>query len=148
MTLLIVSPSNNPNFSLYRYNDPNEIIRKPFCKPIPAYENCIECQTLQDLEAIKRNQNALHMESLSIRERILGRHNPEIPHPVIFRGAVFADNARFDRCIELWLHALNLKQLNEITVTKDLLRFAQVQYFFDFCYYFSYVKIHKFFCKV
>lgn len=57
----------------------------------------MECQTLQELESIKRNQNALHMESLMIRERILGRLNPEVPHPVIFRGAVFADSARFDR---------------------------------------------------
>lgn len=100
------------------------------CTPVPAYENCIECQTLQDLEAIQRNQNALHMESLSIRERVLGKHNPEVPHPVIFRGAVFADNARFDRCIELWLHALNLRQLNHVSVVKDLLRFAQVRHLY------------------
>lgn len=66
------------------------------------------------------------MEALTIRERILGKHNPEVPHPVIFRGAVFADNARFDRCIELWLHALDLRQLNNVSVVKDLLRFAQV----------------------
>lgn len=66
------------------------------------------------------------MEALTIRERILGTHNPEVPHPVIFRGAVFADNARFDRCIELWLHALYLRQLNNVSVVKDLLRFAQV----------------------
>lgn len=60
------------------------------------------------------------------RERILGRHNPEVPHSVIFRGAVFADHARFDRCIQLWLHALYLCQLNKVSVVKDLLRFAQV----------------------
>lgn len=66
------------------------------------------------------------MEALTIRERILGKRNPELPHPVIFRGAVFADNARFDRCIELWLHALRLRQLNCISIVKDLLRFAQV----------------------
>ncbi|KAF2904721.1 hypothetical protein ILUMI_01458 [Ignelater luminosus] len=109
-----------------RYNDPNNIIKKKLIPPINAYENWIECQTLQELEAIARNPNALHMEALTIRERILGRHNPEVPHPVIFRGAVFADNARFDRCIELWLHALELRQLNNVSVVKDLLRFAQV----------------------
>lgn len=57
---------------------------------------------------------------------ILGQHNPKVPHHIIFRGAVFADSARFDRCIDLWLHALYLKQLNNIPVVKDLLRFAQV----------------------
>lgn len=110
-----------------RYRDPDNVIRKPMLTPVPAYENCIECQTLQDLEAIRHNQNALHMESLAIRERILGRQNPEVPQPVIFRGAVFADIARFDRCIELWLHALNLRQLNHASIVNDLLRFAQVR---------------------
>ncbi|XP_047115103.1 protein fem-1 homolog B [Schistocerca piceifrons] len=109
-----------------RYSDPNDVVQKKLCKPVPAYENWVECQTLEELEAIQNNQNALHMESLAIRERILGTHNPEVPHPVIFRGAVFADNARFDRCIELWLHALHLRQLNKVSVVKDLLRFAQV----------------------
>ncbi|KAF5291326.1 hypothetical protein FQA39_LY03477 [Lamprigera yunnana] len=109
-----------------RYSDSNNIMRKKFMKPVPAYENWIECQTLSELEAIARNPNALHMEALTIRERILGRHNPEVPHPVIFRGAVFADNSRFDRCTELWLHALDLRQLNFVSVVKDLLRFAQV----------------------
>lgn len=50
----------------------------------------------------------------------------KVPHPVIFRGAVFADNARFDRCLQLWAHALRLKQINKVCVMKDLLRFAQV----------------------
>lgn len=57
---------------------------------------------------------------------LLGLHNPELTHPIVFRGAIFADNARFDRCIDLWLHALKLRQLNNITVVTDLLRFAQV----------------------
>ena len=42
------------------------------------------------------------------------------------RGAVFADSARFDRCAQLWLHALRLRQATNLPVTKDLLRFAQV----------------------
>ena len=29
------------------------------------------------------------------------------------RGAVFADSARFDRCAQLWLHALGLRFLLE-----------------------------------
>lgn len=102
------------------------MILKKLIEPVSAYENWIECQTIDDLKRIKNNANALHMESLTIRERILGRHNSEVPHPVIYRGAVFADNARFDRCIDLWLHAVKLKQLNQVTIVKDLLRFAQV----------------------
>ncbi|XP_043674739.1 protein fem-1 homolog B-like isoform X1 [Vespula pensylvanica] len=109
-----------------RYSDPNDIVYKELGETVKAYENWKECDTLEKLESIKNNPNALHMESLAIRERILGCNNPELPHPIIFRGAVFADNARFDRCIDLWLHALKLRQLNNISAVKDLLRFAQV----------------------
>uniref|UniRef100_A0A336M0K2 Protein fem-1 homolog B n=1 Tax=Culicoides sonorensis TaxID=179676 RepID=A0A336M0K2_CULSO len=109
-----------------RYSDSENIIRKPFSTPIPAYDNWIECQTIAELQAIEFNHNSLHMEALTIRERILGNDCPEIAHPIIFRGAVFADNGRFDRCEALWMHALKLRQNIQISVQRDLLRFAQV----------------------
>ncbi|KAF7989575.1 hypothetical protein HCN44_008249 [Aphidius gifuensis] len=109
-----------------RYSDPDNIIYKKIIEPVPAYEHWHESETLASLENIQYDANSIHMESLSIRERILGKHNPEVPHPIVYRGAVLADNARFDRCIDLWLHALKLRQQNNISVAKDLLRFAQV----------------------
>lgn len=109
-----------------RYKDPDKVIEKRLVPPVPAYDNRIECKTLRELEELQNDNAALHMESLTIRERILGPNNPEVPHPVIFRGAVFADGARFDRCIALWLHALKLRQKNDRTISKDLLRFSQV----------------------
>lgn len=36
-------------------------------RPIPAYDNWVECQTIQDLQAIRNNDNSLHMEALAIR---------------------------------------------------------------------------------
>lgn len=109
-----------------RFEDSDRIIRKPILPPIPAYEHWIECQTMQDLQAIRYNHNSLHMESLTIRERILGRHCPEVAHSIVFRGAVCADNGRFDRCESLWLHAMTLKQQNSLSIQRDLLRFAQL----------------------
>lgn len=109
-----------------RFEDPQHIFTKHPVDPIEAYENWKETQTVAELEAIRNNPNAIHMESLVIRERILSINNPELPHPIVFRGAVFADDARFDRCISLWLHALRLRQRMQLTVSKDLLRFAQV----------------------
>lgn len=109
-----------------RYEDSDKIVRKMLCAPIPAYENWIESQTIQDLLAIRFNQNSIHMESLTIRERILGRKCPDVAHPVVFRGAVCADSGRFDRCEILWLHALDLRQDIKLSVQRDLLRFAQV----------------------
>ena len=64
---------------------------------------------------------------LCIRERILGDNNIDVSHHVIYRGAVFADQGQFDRCIDLWLHALSLHQKHpNISTSKDLLRFPQV----------------------
>lgn len=97
-----------------RYEDLDNIVKKELQKPILAYDNWIECQSLQDLLAIQYNHNSLHMESLTIRERILGRKCPEVAHSVVFRGAVCADNGRFDRCESLWLHALELRQENNV----------------------------------
>lgn len=109
-----------------RYDDLDNVVKKVLKPPISAYENWIECTSLQDLLAIQYNHNSLHMEALTIRERILGTHCPEVAHPIVFRGAVCADNGRFDRCVALWIHALNLRQNNNISVQRDLLRFAQL----------------------
>lgn len=109
-----------------RYADVDDVIKKNLAPPIPAYENWVESQTIQDLQAIRYNSNSIHMESLTIRERILGRKCPEVAHPIVFRGAVCADNGRFDRCESLWMHALEIRQENNLSVQRDLLRFAQV----------------------
>jgi len=103
-----------------------DVIEKTLDEPVPAYDNWRETRTVEELSSIGTDTNSIHMEGLAIRERILGKDNPEVPHPIIYRGAVFADSARFDRCAQLWLHALRLRQATGLPVTKDLLRFAQV----------------------
>lgn len=100
----------------FRYSDPENVVRKKCLPPVPAYENWIESQTVQDLQAIQFNHNSIHMEALTIRERILTRKCPDVAHPVVYRGAVCADNGRFDRCESLWLHALELRQSNKVII--------------------------------
>ncbi|XP_063333592.1 protein fem-1 homolog B [Pelmatolapia mariae] len=109
-----------------RYRDPDNIITKELFPAVEAYGGRRECQTLQDLEAIRVDRDALHMEGLMIRERILGSDNIDVSHPIIYRGAVYADNMEFEQCIKLWLHALRLRQKGNRNTHKDLLRFAQV----------------------
>ncbi|XP_030588130.1 protein fem-1 homolog B isoform X1 [Archocentrus centrarchus] len=109
-----------------RYRNPDNIITKELLPPIEAYGGRRECRTLQDLEAIRVDRDALHMEGLMIRERILGSDNIDVSHPIIYRGAVYADNMEFEQCIKLWLHALHLRQKGNRNTHKDLLRFAQV----------------------
>lgn len=109
-----------------RYRDPENLIPKQPLPPVEAYGSRGECQTLRELEAIRVDRDALHMEGLMIRERILGSNNIDVSHPIIYRGAVYADNMEFEQCIKLWLHALHLRQKNNRSTHKDLLRFAQV----------------------
>ena len=109
-----------------RFKNPDDIKFKVLGDPDPAYNNRVECQTEEELLAIQNNNPVLYMECLAIRERILGPNNPDIPHHIIFRGAVFADSSAFDKCIALWHKALCLRQGNERTIAKDLLRFSQV----------------------
>ncbi|MBN3279233.1 FEM1B protein, partial [Polyodon spathula] len=111
---------------LERYRDPGNVIEKEVLPPIEAYGNRTECRTLRDLEALRQDRDALHMEGLIVRERILGADNIDVSHPIIYRGAVYADNMEFDKCIKLWLHALELRQKGSKNTHKDLLRFAQV----------------------
>ncbi|XP_049579341.1 protein fem-1 homolog B [Syngnathus scovelli] len=101
----------------------------PAKEPLPpaeAYGGRPECRTPAELEAIGADRDALHMEGLMIRERILGADSADVSHPIIYRGAVYADNMEFERCIKLWLHALRLRQRGHRNTHKDLLRFAQV----------------------
>ncbi|XP_028156720.1 protein fem-1 homolog B-like, partial [Ostrinia furnacalis] len=109
-----------------RYDTRYGLLLKKPADPIPAYDNWKESTTLEEVERLHGNAHGLHMEGLTVRERVLGRGCPDLPHPVVFRGAVFADEARFDRCLALWRHALLLRQHNAVSVVKDLLRFAQV----------------------
>lgn len=114
------------------------MIKKKCVAPVPAYENWIESQTVQDLQAIRFNHNSIHMESLTIRERILTTKCPDVAHPIVFRGAVCADNGRFDRCESLWLHALELRQNNNVSHNLTILQY----FLFLHCKVFEILCVH------
>ncbi|KAJ8406426.1 hypothetical protein AAFF_G00300000 [Aldrovandia affinis] len=111
---------------LERHRDPARVLTKEVQPPVEAYGGRAECQSPRELEVIRQDRDALHMEGLIVRERILGAENVDVSHPIIFRGAVYADSMDFERCIRLWLYALELRQRAERNTHKDLLRFAQV----------------------
>jgi len=108
----------------WRWQEP--VLEKTNLVQTPAYDNRLESRTLSELESISESPDQIHMEGLCIRERVLGQDNPELPYIIIFRGAIFADSARFDKCTLLWLHALQLRLNTNTSVCKDLLRFAQM----------------------
>ncbi|CAG5109372.1 Similar to fem1c: Protein fem-1 homolog C (Danio rerio) [Cotesia congregata] len=52
----------------------------------------------------------MRMQALVIRERILGPAHPDTSYYIRYRGAVYADSGKFERCIELWNYALDMQQ--------------------------------------
>lgn len=97
---------------------------------MPAYDFGQEVNDLGALDELVMDPDEMRMQALLIRERILGPVHPDTSYYIRFRGAVYADSGRFDRCIELWTYALSMQQnilepLNPMTQS-SLLSFAEL----------------------
>ncbi|XP_060804554.1 protein fem-1 homolog CG6966 [Amyelois transitella] len=91
--------------------DGSEPIPKPKDVPrIEAYDFAVEPSDSQQLEEILADPDAMRMQALVIRERILGPAHPDTSYYVRYRGAVYADAGRFARCRQLWHHALDMQR--------------------------------------
>ncbi|XP_032514236.1 protein fem-1 homolog CG6966 isoform X1 [Danaus plexippus] len=96
----------------YRFpDDDREPIPKPKDVPrIEAYEYAVEPGDARQLEELLADPDAMRMQALVIRERILGPAHPDTSYYVRYRGAVYADAGRFGRCRTLWHHALDMQR--------------------------------------
>ncbi|EFO84429.1 hypothetical protein CRE_13441 [Caenorhabditis remanei] len=81
-----------------------------FFEPLAVYEYQEEAQTMNQIELLDGNIEAQRMQSLVIRERILGGAHTDVHYYLRFRGAVYCDMGQMNRCYELWKHALKLQQ--------------------------------------
>ncbi|XP_065560457.1 protein fem-1 homolog C-like isoform X2 [Artemia franciscana] len=92
---------------------------------IAAFENAVEFTTKEELMEVASDPDALRMQALLIRERILGPAHPETSYYLRYRGAVYADSGQFQRCLQLWMYALEMQQtllepLNCLTLSSFL----------------------------
>ena len=114
-----------------RYNDQVLMVHKhKSAKPVAAYEFSMEAQSRHDLENMVGDPDEMRMQALLIRERILGPAHPDTTYYIRYRGAVYADSGNFERCIMLWMYALQMQQnalepLNPMTQS-SLLSFAEL----------------------
>ncbi|CAF1443666.1 unnamed protein product [Didymodactylos carnosus] len=110
-----------------RYFDTINPMLKHVLPPRPVFDNRTECQTLEELEQIRFNQNAMLTELLLILERILGVSNAYVLDAIRYRGAAYADSGQYDRCSALWLHALAHRGISRIDERKrELFIFTQL----------------------
>ena len=65
-----------------RFADASHPLLKQQVEPVEAYQNRKECQTLEELVEIQFDGVAIIMESLVIRERIIGANNVELLKPI------------------------------------------------------------------
>ena len=97
-----------------RYSNPDDVIEKPVgVAPNPAYMGIVEARNMVELEEIATNPDAVYMQALLIRERILGPDHKDTVFGLMYRGAVYADTHRYQRCVDLWKYAFKLRHLKQ-----------------------------------
>lgn len=87
-------------------------------KPVPkrnlvkckaAYNYCQEFETHDQLDHLSLDLDAMRIQSLLICERILGPMHKDMIFRLMYRGAAYADSLQYQRCIDLWRYALELR---------------------------------------
>ncbi|XP_066958952.1 protein fem-1 homolog A-like [Macrobrachium rosenbergii] len=80
--------------------------------PCPLFDEFSEFTILQQLEAIENSNNAVHVQSLLVKERILGPDDPETMRSIRSTGLDYARSGAFKWYINLWVHAISMQQLH------------------------------------
>ena len=94
-----------------RYTDHAHPLLKQQVEPAEAYLNRRECQTLEELAEIEFDRDAIIMESLVIRERIIGANNVELLKPIERVAEHFYSSDHFKRLsIPLYRYATKIAQ--------------------------------------
>lgn len=75
-----------------------------------AYDYAVEITDPEGLDDLMADPDEMRMQALVMRERILGPAHPDTSYYIRYRGAVYADAGKFNRCIELWNYALDMQQ--------------------------------------
>ena len=87
----------------------NPILKELPEQTIPAYNNAREPTTLEELSEKVSEPDNVYMQSLLIRERILGSAHKDTMFGLMYRGAVYADTHRYQRCVDLWKYAFEIR---------------------------------------
>lgn len=84
-----------------------------------ALRGAREWRTPADLQALMHDVDALRTQALLVTTRILGPHHKDTIFRLMYRGASYADSFQYDRCIELWTWALQLRVEKESVLSAD-----------------------------
>lgn len=90
--------------------------KRPVLPPRAAFGYVTEFCSLEELRAVALDLDAMRTQSLLVCERVLGPNHKDTLFRLMYRGAAYADDLRYQKCIDLWRRAL------EIRVEKDSVR--------------------------
>ena len=104
-----------------RFEDPEHPLLKKKMEPVKAYQNRKESQTLEEL-ALLEGDDAISMEGLIIRERILGPDNLATLPNIVYRASVLGESDKHELCIGLLLRGLEkTMNINVVAITTEFL---------------------------
>ncbi|XP_068625734.1 protein fem-1 homolog C [Battus philenor] len=83
--------------------------KRPVRAPHPALGHAREWRTHDELEAAAADMDALRTQALLVAERVLGPAHKDTVFRLMYRGASYADAFRYQRCIDLWSWALQIR---------------------------------------
>ncbi len=72
--------------------------------PNAAYQFHKEVLSLEELDVTSKHPDAMYMQSLLIRERILGSDHKDTIFGLMYRGAVYADTHRYVKGARMRTH--------------------------------------------
>ncbi|GBM56108.1 Protein fem-1 A [Araneus ventricosus] len=103
-----------------RYSNPNARIEKKLAPRKASHLFAVEFTTVEELENLVLDLDAMRIQSLLVCERILGPLHRDMIFRLMYRGAAYADSLQYLRCIDLWRYALDLR------IQKDSLLHSEV----------------------
>ena len=77
---------------------------------VKAYQNRKECQSLEELAQIEGDLDTMVIESIVIRERIIGNESESLRFVTAAAGCYFHANRNFSTCLALYRHAVKIAQ--------------------------------------
>lgn len=89
--------------------DDQPLPKKPVMPKRDSFRHAVEFATMDDLNAIAFDLDAIRIQSLLICERILGENHKDTLYRLMYRGASYADALRYQNCIDLWRRTLEIR---------------------------------------
>lgn len=79
--------------------DGKPLPKMPLLPKRDSFRNATEFATMEELNSVMLDLDAIRIQSLLICERILGPHHKDTLFRLMYRGASYADALRFVMCI-------------------------------------------------